>query len=95
MIFLILLMYVSIFQSLDHLTYSYKFGSFLKISEFVEFRDRLHSSHHYTRCSVERMLSELLIPSSHEQAAEVLNFFLLKDFKHLHNLYLIFCGFID
>ncbi|XP_065334806.1 N-alpha-acetyltransferase 25, NatB auxiliary subunit isoform X1 [Cloeon dipterum] len=59
-------------QSLDHLTYSYKYGSFLKISEFVEFRDRLHNSHHYTRCSVERMLSELLMPSTHEQALEAI-----------------------
>ncbi|XP_059486390.1 N-alpha-acetyltransferase 25, NatB auxiliary subunit [Neocloeon triangulifer] len=57
-------------DSLDHLTYSYKYGSFLKISEFVEFRDRLHHSHHYIRCSIERMLSELLMPANHEQAVE-------------------------
>ncbi|KAF4526862.1 hypothetical protein B566_EDAN013916 [Ephemera danica] len=60
-------------DSVDHLTFSYKFGSFLKISEFVEFRDRLHRSHHYTRCTVERMLTELMLASSHEHATQVLH----------------------
>ncbi|KAJ9597152.1 hypothetical protein L9F63_026958, partial [Diploptera punctata] len=47
-------------DSVDHLTFSYKFGSFLKIEEFVEFRERLNNSLHYALVTVERMLLELL-----------------------------------
>ncbi|KAJ4445258.1 N-alpha-acetyltransferase 25, NatB auxiliary subunit [Periplaneta americana] len=47
-------------DSVDHLTFSYKFGSFLKIEEFVEFRERLNNSLHYALVTIERMLLELL-----------------------------------
>jgi hypothetical protein len=53
-----------LFQSADHLTFSYKFGSFLKIEEFVEFRERLNNSLHYALVTVERMLFELVITKS-------------------------------
>jgi hypothetical protein len=32
------------FQSVDHITFSYKYGSFLKLEEMMEFRERLHGS---------------------------------------------------
>lgn len=59
------------FQSVDHLTFSYKFGSFLKIEEFVEFRERLNNSVHYSVITVERMLLELLTCASHAQSTQV------------------------
>ncbi|XP_021913632.1 N-alpha-acetyltransferase 25, NatB auxiliary subunit isoform X3 [Zootermopsis nevadensis] len=48
-------------DSADHLTFSYKFGSFLKIEEFVEFRERLKNSLHYALVTIERILFELVI----------------------------------
>jgi N-terminal acetyltransferase B complex non-catalytic subunit len=59
------------FQSVDHLTFSYKFGSFLKIEEFVEFRERLNNSLHYALVTVERMLFELLASEDFRDTVKV------------------------
>ncbi|XP_049839174.1 N-alpha-acetyltransferase 25, NatB auxiliary subunit isoform X1 [Schistocerca gregaria] len=56
-------------DSVDHLTFSYKFGSFLKIEEFVEFRERLNNSIHYAIMSVEQKLLELMSCRSHAQTS--------------------------
>lgn len=47
-------------QSSDHLTFSYKFGSFLKLGEFMDFRERVNNSLHYSTISVERVLLNLV-----------------------------------
>ena len=60
-----------VFQSVDHLTFSYKFGSFLKIEEFVEFRERLNNSLHYALVTVERMLFELLASEDFRDTVKV------------------------
>ncbi|OXU18145.1 hypothetical protein TSAR_006441 [Trichomalopsis sarcophagae] len=46
-------------DSADHLTYAYKFGSFLKIQEFVELRERLENSIHFAMTTVDKMLLEM------------------------------------
>lgn len=51
--------FVYYFQSADHLTYAYKFGSFLKIQEFVELRERLENSIHFAMTTVDKMLLEM------------------------------------
>lgn len=47
-------------DSIDHLTFSYKFGSFLKLEEFMDFRERLNNSLHYTLTAVDRMIVEIM-----------------------------------
>lgn len=47
-------------DSIDHLTFSYKFGSFHKLEEFMNFRERLNNSLHYTLTAIDRTLLELL-----------------------------------
>ena len=47
------------FQSADHLTFAYKYGSFLKIREFVDLRERLDKSIHFTMTTVDKMIIEL------------------------------------
>lgn len=44
------------FKSSDHLTFSYKFGSFIKLDEFMDFRERLNNSLHYTATAVDRII---------------------------------------
>ncbi|KAJ8681185.1 hypothetical protein QAD02_016972 [Eretmocerus hayati] len=46
-------------DSADHLTYAYKYGSFLKIEEFVELRERLENSIHFAMTTVDKMLLEM------------------------------------
>ncbi|XP_043274527.1 N-alpha-acetyltransferase 25, NatB auxiliary subunit [Venturia canescens] len=46
-------------QSADHLTFAYKYGSFVKIQEFVELKERLENSLHFATTSVDKMLLEL------------------------------------
>lgn len=58
-------------QSADHLAFSYKFGSFLKISEFVEFRDRLNNSIHNSLVAVEKKLLEIFHTSSFQKTLGV------------------------
>ncbi|KAJ8964379.1 hypothetical protein NQ314_004944 [Rhamnusium bicolor] len=47
-------------DSSDHLTFSYKFGSFLKLDEFMDFRERLNNSLHYTTVAIDRIILSLL-----------------------------------
>ncbi|GLH12835.1 Phagocyte signaling-impaired protein [Gryllus bimaculatus] len=60
-------------DGVDHLTYSYKFGSFLKIMEFVEFCERLNNSLHYAMTTVERMLLEVMECPTAAQARTALS----------------------
>ncbi|XP_071448582.1 N-alpha-acetyltransferase 25, NatB auxiliary subunit [Hetaerina americana] len=59
-------------DSVDHLTFSYKFGSFLTIEEFVEFRERLDNSLHYTSTTVENMLLEILRANNQVQRLQTM-----------------------
>lgn len=47
-------------DSLEYLAMSYKFGSFSKLQEFMDFRERLSNSLHYSMISVEALLQEIL-----------------------------------
>ncbi|XP_060533516.1 phagocyte signaling-impaired protein [Cylas formicarius] len=47
-------------DSTDHLTFSYKFGSFTKLEEFMDFREKLNNSFHYTSVVVDRIFLSLL-----------------------------------
>ncbi|XP_025410683.1 N-alpha-acetyltransferase 25, NatB auxiliary subunit, partial [Sipha flava] len=55
----------------DHLTISYKFGSFIKIIEFVEFREKLKYSINHSLCVVENHFISLLDVDSLEEYLEV------------------------
>ena len=46
-------------DSADHLTFAYKYGSFVKIQEFVELRERLENSFHFVMTTLDKMLLEL------------------------------------
>ncbi|EZA56704.1 N-alpha-acetyltransferase 25, NatB auxiliary subunit [Ooceraea biroi] len=46
-------------DSADHLTFAYKYGSFIKIQEFVDLRERLENSLHFVMTTVDKMLLEL------------------------------------
>ncbi|XP_053986052.1 N-alpha-acetyltransferase 25, NatB auxiliary subunit [Hylaeus anthracinus] len=46
-------------DSADHLTFAYKYGSFIKIQEFVELRERLENSFHFVMTTVDKMILEL------------------------------------
>ncbi|EFN87304.1 N-alpha-acetyltransferase 25, NatB auxiliary subunit [Harpegnathos saltator] len=46
-------------DSADHLTFAYKYGSFVKIQEFVELRERLENSFHFATTTVDKMLLDL------------------------------------
>lgn len=48
------------FQSTDYLTLSYKFGSFIKLDEFMDFRERLRNSLHYTTIVVDKIMLSLV-----------------------------------
>lgn len=47
-------------DSSEYLAMSYKFGSFSKLEEFMDFRERLSNSLHYTLISVESLLSDIV-----------------------------------
>lgn len=47
-------------DSLEYLAMSYKFGSFSKLQEFMDFRERLSNSLHYSLISVEALLQEIV-----------------------------------
>lgn len=42
------------------MTFSYKFGSFLKLDEFMDFRERLNNSLHYTTVAIDRIIFSLI-----------------------------------
>lgn len=46
-------------DSLEYLAMSYKFGSFSKLQEFMDFRERLSNSLHYSMTSVEALIQEI------------------------------------
>lgn len=47
-------------DSLEYLAMSYKFGSFSKLQEFMDFREKLSNSLHYSMVSVEALLQEIV-----------------------------------
>lgn len=47
-------------DSTDHLTFSYKFGSFMKLDEFMDFREKMNNSMHYTTVVVDRIILSLV-----------------------------------
>lgn len=47
-------------ESVEYLAMAYKFGSFSKLQEFMDFRDRLSNSLHYSLISVEALLLEIV-----------------------------------
>jgi len=55
----------------DHLTISYKFGSFIKIIEFVEFREKLKYSIHHSMCLIENYFISLLDVDNLDDCLEV------------------------
>lgn len=50
-------------ESLEFLAMCYKFGSFSKLQEFMDFRDRLSNSLHYALVSAETLISEIVCMS--------------------------------
>jgi len=59
------------YQVADHLTISYKFGSFIKIIEFVEFREKLKYSIHNSMSIIENYFISLLDVDNQEDCLEV------------------------
>lgn len=47
-------------ESLEYLSTCYRFGSFSKLQEFMEFRDRLSNSLHYALVSAEALMGEMV-----------------------------------
>ncbi|XP_076254077.1 phagocyte signaling impaired [Rhynchophorus ferrugineus] len=47
-------------DSTDHLTFSYKFGSFMKLDEFMDFREKMNNSLHYTTVVVDKIMMSLI-----------------------------------
>ncbi|CAD7093319.1 unnamed protein product [Hermetia illucens] len=47
-------------ERLEYIAMAYKYGSFSKIEEFMDFRDRLSNSLHYASTSAEQLLLELV-----------------------------------
>ena len=54
-------------DSLEYLAMSYKFGSFSKLQEFMDFRERLSNSLHYSMVSVEALIQEIVCFSGSTQ----------------------------
>ncbi|KAG5676038.1 hypothetical protein PVAND_005893 [Polypedilum vanderplanki] len=55
-------------DSLEYLAMSYKFGSFSKLQEFMDFREKLSNSLHYSMISVEALLQEIVcLNGNHQQ----------------------------
>jgi N-terminal acetyltransferase B complex non-catalytic subunit len=47
-------------DSLEYLAMCYKYGSFSKLQEFMDFRERLSNSLHYSTTSVEALIQEII-----------------------------------
>ena len=47
-------------QTVEHIISAYRYGSFEKVREFIEFRERLSVSLHYNSLSVDRMLLDIV-----------------------------------
>ena len=62
-----------LFQIIDFLISAYRCGSFDKIIEFINLRQRLSSSQQFAIVNVEKTLVELLVESSsHGQALQIM-----------------------
>ncbi|GFQ65135.1 n-alpha-acetyltransferase 25, NatB auxiliary subunit [Trichonephila clavata] len=58
----------------DYLLSGYKFGSFTKIPELVEFREKINNSLHYASVSIERLILDLLHePKSYQDLEKLLS----------------------
>ena len=83
--FIILLMFILFFQSLEYLISAYKFGSFHKIQEFMRFRERVRDSHTFALVVLENMMLDLLLESeNHASTAQVLYDCLFVFVKFIH-----------
>ncbi|KAK4877771.1 hypothetical protein RN001_010277 [Aquatica leii] len=51
-------------DSSDHLTFCYKYGSFIKLDDFMDFREKLNNSFHYTMVAVDRIILNIVQCSS-------------------------------
>ncbi|KAG5344691.1 NAA25 acetyltransferase, partial [Acromyrmex charruanus] len=60
-------------DSADHLTLAYKYGSFIKIQDFVELRERLENSFHFVMTTVDKMLLDLCWADSTASLFSTLN----------------------
>ena len=60
------------FQIIDFLINAYRYGSFDKIIEFINLRQRISSSQQFAMLGVEQVLLELLMETSkHSKAVEI------------------------
>lgn len=57
-------------DTVDYLIASYKYGSFTKIQEFLDFRERLNNSLQYAMVAVERMIQDLILETNNHSATE-------------------------
>lgn len=64
-------------DTIDYLAMSYKFGSFSKLQEFMDFREKLSNSYHYTYISVEALLLELVCSTGDLRST-------ITSFKHMN-----------
>lgn len=64
-------------DTIDYLAMSYKFGSFSKLQEFMDFREKLANSFHYTYTSVEALLLEIVCFSGDVRST-------VQSFKHMN-----------
>lgn len=62
---------VPYFQAADQLTHAYKYGSFEKVIEFLNFRERLKNSFHYSLVTIEHLINDLIHLPSHETTMQV------------------------
>lgn len=60
-------------DSADHLMFAYKYGSFEKIREFMELKDRLENSLHFAMTAIDKMLLELSLCSNSSSLFSVLS----------------------
>ncbi|KAF5280729.1 hypothetical protein FQA39_LY18012 [Lamprigera yunnana] len=51
-------------DSSDHLTFCFKYGSFIKLDDFMDFREKLNNSFHYTMVAVDRIILNIVQCSS-------------------------------
>ena len=59
-------------ESMEYLSMCYRFGSFSKLQEFMDFRDRLSNSFHFSLTSVEALLLELVtLNGTHQQNVNI------------------------
>ncbi len=58
-------------QAADQLTHAYKYGSFEKVIEFLNFRERLKNSFHYSLVTIEHLITDLIHLPSHEITVQV------------------------